>query len=314
MKLIFFGTPQPAAEMLDVLIKAGHEILGVVTQPDRPQGRGKEVVFSPVKQLALDHKLPVEQPEKVKNNPEFINWLRKLQPEIIVVVAYGNILPPELLNIPKYGCLNLHASLLPKYRGAAPIQYALLNGETETGITVMKIAEALDSGDVLLQEKLAIAGNDDTPSLSKRLFSVGGPLLLKALRQIAEGKAKYQPQDEKLVTYAPTIAKESGEIDWRQSATDIHNRIRALVPWPVAHTFFQKQLLKIWQSEVVAFDLATEYQASGSIVAINRDGVVMATGKGQIVIKEVQLAGGKRLSAFDFALGHDVKIGKTLPN
>ena len=315
MKIVFMGTPEPAAKILQELISAKHEIVCVVTQPDRPKGRGQKITFLAVKELALKHTLPVEQPEKVKNNGVFVPLLKSLNPDIIVVAAYGKILPKEILAIPKYGCINVHASLLPKYRGAAPIQWALLKGEKETGVTIMKIVERLDAGDIILQEKIKIKDDDNALTLSKRLFDIGGKLLLKALKQIEQGKAKFTPQNEAGATQAPSITKESGEIDWKKSATEIHNRIRAMIPWPVAHTFYKEKLLKIWKAKVYMTDFETKFKLPGTVVEIIKNtGFVVATGAGYILVVEVQAEGKKRMSAYDFAIGHDVKIGKTLPN
>ncbi len=315
MKIVFMGTPEPAAAVLKEIISTKHQILCVVTQPDRPKGRGQKISFSPVKEAALKHGLPIEQPEKIKNNKIFISYLKSLNPDIIAVVAYGKLLPKEILEIPKHGCLNIHASLLPKYRGAATIQWALLNGEEETGITIMKIDELLDTGDIILQEKIKIEENDNAMVLFKKLFSLGGGLLLKALEQIEQGKAKYTPQNNAEATNAPAIAKESGEIDWRKSAIEIHNRIRAMIPWPVAHTFYKEKLLKIWKSDVHVADLETKYKLPGSIVHLVKNiGFIVATGKGHLLILEVQPAGKKRMGAYNFVIGHDVKIGETLPN
>ena len=315
MKIVFMGTPDAAAEALQALIQAKHKILCVITQPDRPRGRGQKVSFSPVKELALKYALPIEQPEKVKGNQVFISFLKSLKPDIVLVVAYGRILPKEVINIPKYGCLNVHASLLPKYRGAAPIQWALLHGEKETGISIMKIDELLDTGDLILQEKIQIEDGDNTATLMKKLFARGSKLLLKALEQIEKGQAEYIPQNEALATYAPSIAKESAEIDWRKKALEIHNRVRAMLPWPVAHTFYKEKLLKIWKSEIYVVDLETKYKLPGTIIQIVKQvGFMVATGKGHLLILEVQLEGKKRMPAYDFVIGHDVKIGETLPS
>lgn len=315
MKIVFMGTPECGADVLQKLIETGHEIICVVTQPDRPRGRGQKISFSPVKELALKHGLPIEQPEKVKGNQQFNLLLQSISPDIIVVVAYGKILPKGILGIPKFGCINLHASLLPRYRGAAPIQWALLNGENETGITVMKIEELLDTGEIILQEKIRIDENDSAISLSNKLFQSGANLLVKALKQIEEGRAVYTPQKEAEATFAPAIEKESGEIDWRKSALQIHNRIRALVPWPAAHTFYKEKLLKIWRSEVHVIDLNAGARLPGEIVHIVKNiGFVVAAGKGEVLIREVQPEGGRRMPAFNYAIGHDVNIGETLPN
>ena len=315
MKIIFMGTPPQAAKILENLIKEKHQVLAVITQPDRPKGRGQKMSFSPVKEIALKHSLPLEQPEKVKGNEMLFALLKSLKPEVIVVVAYGKILPKEIINIPKYGCINVHASLLPKYRGAAPIQWALLNGERETGITIMKIDELLDTGEIILQRQIGIDENDNSITLSQKLFEAGGGLLVEALAEIEAGRAKYVKQNDALATNAPAIAKESGELDWRKSAPDIHNRIRAMVPWPVAHTFYKEKLLKIWQSKIQVVDLETKFKLPGTIVQIvKNEGFIVATGQGHILISEVQLAGKKRMPAYNFVLGHDVNIGETLPN
>jgi methionyl-tRNA formyltransferase len=309
------GTPDHGATILDALIKEGHEILCVITQPDRRRGRGLKVSFSPVKELAIKHSLPLEQPEKVKGNPTFVSFLKSLKSDIVVVVAYGRILPKEILDIPKYGCLNVHASLLPKYRGAAPVQWALLNGEKEIGVTVMKLDELLDTGDILLQMKIKISEDDDSQILMKKMFAEGSKLLIKGLEQIESGKAKFIKQNDAEATQAPAIAKESGEIDWRKTAREIHNRVRAMVPWPVAHTFFKEKLLKIWKTEIHVADLATKYKTPGTIVEIVKNiGFIVASGEGNILIREVQPEGRKRMPAYNFVIGHDVKVGETLPN
>ena len=314
MRIIFMGTPEQAAAILEQLVRAKREILAVITQPDRPKGRGRKLAWSPVKEVALKHALPLEQPEKLKVG-SFVSLLESFKPDIIVVVAYGKILPKEIIDIPKYGCINVHASLLPKYRGAAPMQWALLSGEKMTGITIMKINERLDAGEIILQEKVKITENDNTLTLSKKLFDRGGKLLARALKQIEQGKVKFVVQDEAEATNALAIARESGEIDWRKTAWQVHNRIRAMVPWPVAHTFFKKKLLKIWQSEVHVVDLATRFKLPGTVVDIVKDtGFIVATGQGHLLIKEVQLAGGKRMPAYVFVHGHDVRINETLPN
>lgn len=315
MKIVFMGTPESAASILEALLGAKHEILAVVTQPDRPRGRGQKISFSPVKEAALKQALPLEQPEKIKGNEIFISFLKSLDPDLIVVVAYGRVLPSKILEIPKHGCINVHTSLLPKYRGAAPIQWALLNGEKETGITIMKIDELLDTGDIILQEKVIIEEEDNAATLSKKLFSLGRGMLLKALGQIERGEAKYIPQNNAEATQAPAIAKESAEIDWRKSAREIHDRVRAMIPWPVAHTFYREKLLRIWRSELHVVDLETRYKLPGSILQIVKKlGFIVATGKGHLLVTEVQPQGKNRMGAYDYVIGHDVKIGETLPN
>lgn len=315
MKIVFFGTPEPAAEVLKTLIEAKREIVAVVTQPDRPKGRGQKVVFSSVKEIALKAALPIEQPESVKNNLLFRSCLESLQPDLAVVVAYGKLLPKEVLDIPKYGFINIHASLLPKYRGAAPIQWALLKGEKESGVTIFKLAAALDAGPILAQKPVKIEDDDDYETLSKKLFAAACPLLLKTLHDIETGKAKYVPQNEAEVTYAATLTKESGEIDWRKPAGEINDRIRALINWPTAHTFFHGQRLKILKARVHSIDLDTREKQPGEVIEIiKNEGILVATGQGNLLVLELQLEGGKRMKAKDFIIGHDVKTGETLPS
>lgn len=311
MKIVFMGTPIHAAEILTDLIKKKYQILCVITPPDRPKGRGQKIAFSPVKEVALKHDLPIEQPEKVKGNQELATFLEALKPEVIVVIAYGKILPKEILRIPKKGCLNVHASLLPKYRGAAPVQWAILKGEEETGVTVMKLDELLDTGDILLQKKVKIKEDDTTITLMDRLFKVGGKLLIEAL----EKKIRPIKQNDADVTYAPMLTKESGELDWRKSAREIHDRVRALIPWPAAHTFHKEKLLKLLKTELHVLDLELKRREPGTIIEVVKNiGFIVATGKGDLLIKEVQPAGKKGMGAYNFAIGHDLKSGETLPN
>jgi methionyl-tRNA formyltransferase len=315
MRIVFFGTPEPAAKILAALPALGVEIVGVVTQPDRRQGRGLKSAFSPVKELALKHNWPLAQPEKVKSNPDFQAWLAKLEPELAIVVAYGQILPQDILDIPRHGFINLHASLLPKYRGAAPVQWALLNGEKMTGLTIFRLTAGLDTGPILAQQPVAIDDNDNAATLLAKIFATGEPLLAQVLPAIVDGKAPGQPQDESLVSYAPTLTKESGEIDWEKSAREVHDRIRGLYPWPAAHTFFHGERLKLLAAELTGPDLSTGPHLPGTIVALLKDdGFIVATGQGDLLIKQLQLAAGKVLKASDFSRGHDVKTGETLPN
>jgi methionyl-tRNA formyltransferase len=314
MKIVFMGTPEHAAKILADLIESKHEILCVITQPDRPRGRGLKISAPPVKELAQKQGLRVEQPEKAKDG-SLAQLLKELKPEIVVVVAYGKILPKEVLDIPKYGCVNIHASLLPKYRGAAPVQWALLNGEKETGVTLMNMNELLDAGEIILQKKIKIQDEDNAVALSKKLFDLGGRLLLDGLEQISKGTSRFIPQQEAQATNAPSIKKESAEIDWRKSAQQIHNRVRAMIPWPVAHTFYKKQQLRILKSELNVLDLETKRKLPGTIVQIvKNEGFIVATGNGHLLIQAVQPAGKKKMKAYDFVIGHDVKIGEVLPN
>ena len=315
MKIVFMGTPEHAVTVLKSLREAGHQSLCVVTQPDRPAGRGQKLASPPVKEYTLKNSLPLQQPESLKGNEEFGALLRSIKPDIIIVVAYGKILPRPLLDIPRFGCLNVHASLLPKYRGAAPVQWALLKGENVTGVTVMKIDERLDTGDILLQERVGIEDKDNAETLMKKLFERGSVLLIEALKQIEEGKARYQKQNDAEATFAPAISKESAEIEWRKPAEEIHNRIRALIPWPVAHTFFREKLLKIWESEIHVPSLVSGSMPPGTIVSILKNlGFIISTGSGGLLVRRLQLEGKKVIGAYDFAIGHDVKAGETLPS
>jgi methionyl-tRNA formyltransferase len=308
MKIVFFGTPEPAAEILQLLVKQQHNIVGVVSQPDRPQGRGQKVLLTPVKKVAVANQLVLQQPEKVA---AIKDWLRALQPDLAVVVAYGKIVPEDLLTIPRCGFINVHASLLPQYRGAAPIQWALLNGEKETGVTIFKLIKELDAGAIMAQEKAPILLDDDYESLAGKLFVLAAPLLMRVINDVKNGRANFVPQNEGQVTYAPRLTKESGEIDWRKTAAEIHNRVRALVTWPTAHTYCHGKQLKIFHT---ALDPG-EKNLPGTVGQISREqGIAVATGAGNILIAEVQLAAGKRMSAYNFALGHDLKTGETLPN
>ncbi|HTY13259.1 MAG TPA: methionyl-tRNA formyltransferase [Candidatus Omnitrophota bacterium] len=309
MKIVFMGTPAPAAACLQALIDAEEQIACVVTQPDRPKGRNLRVTASPVKELAMKYKIPVESPEKAKD-PIFINKIRSLDPELIVVVAYGKILPKELLSIPKRGAINVHASLLPKYRGAAPVQWALLNGDNETGVTVMQISETLDTGDIILQDTVTIDPQDNSATLLDKLFARGAQTLLLVVDQIKKGTAKASPQNETEATYAPSITKESGEIDWKRSAMEINNRVRAMIPWPVAHTFYKGKMLRLWSAEPVS--VPGKFQP-GEIVDV-RDDLIVACGAGSLLIQELQLEGGRKMGAHDFVRGHRLAIGDSFPS
>ena len=315
MKIIFFGTPVPAATLLAELIKSKHEIVLVVTQPDRPKGRGQKLALSPVKELALRHGLPVEQPDKVKDNPVFLALLESLNADIAVVAAYGKVLPQALLGLPKFGFINVHASLLPKYRGAAPVQWALLNGERETGITIFRLVEQLDAGPVIAQQKVAIEPADNAQTLLTRLFERSKTLLLKTLGQIEAGQAQCRLQDEAAVTYAPVLTRESGEIDWRKSAEELNNRVRGLVPWPAAHTFYQGKRLQILQAEPYTVDLAGTDRQPGAILHILKgEGFIVATGQSDLLVRVVKPEAGKKMNAYEFAIGHRLKNGEILPS
>jgi len=313
MRIIFFGTPDEAAGVLERLIEAKREIIGVVTQPDRPSGRGLKVKQSPVKSLAIENGIPVMQPENLRDK-SFEKMIKSLKADIGAVVAYGKIIPKEVLDIPRHGFINVHASLLPKYRGAAPIQWALIKGEEETGVTIFKLTEVLDAGAVITQKKVSINDSDDAGSLSDRIFRAGGSALLEALDDIERGKAKFAKQDEKAVSYAPKILRESGALDWRQGEREIFNRIRAMNPHPGAFTYHKKKLLKIWTASP-AGNPSDEAAQPGAVIDLQKNsGFAVRTRDGSLLIKEVQPESKKRMSAWDFVLGHRLKKGEILPS
>ena len=315
MKLIFMGTPDFAATILDKIIESGHEVIGVITQPDKQKGRGQEVSFSPVKELALKHGLAVYQPLKVKE-PEFLKAVEELNPEAIVVAAFGQILPKAFLEIPTLGCINVHASLLPKYRGAAPIQYSIIDGEEETGITIMYMDVGIDTGDIILQAKLPITPQETGGSLFDKMAALGSGLLIEALQKIKEGTSVRISQDNAKATYVKMISKDMGKLDFSQPAVKLERLVRGLNPWPSAYTFLDGKTLKLWQSEVepgneFLQNPVTE-DRSGEVVELRKDALVVATAEGFLVIKELQLEGKKRMSAESFLRGYQVPLGTKL--
>ncbi|HPU63829.1 MAG TPA: methionyl-tRNA formyltransferase [Mobilitalea sp.] len=308
MKVIFMGTPDFAVNTLREIVKAGHEVIGVVTQPDKAKGRGGKLSFPEVKEAALELNLPIYQPAKVKD-PEFIQKIRDLKPEVIVVAAFGQILPKDILDIPTYGCINVHASLLPKYRGAAPIQAAIINGEKETGVTIMHMDVGLDTGDMILQEKVPIGEDETGGSLHDKLADLGAKLLVKALEQIKKGTAKRVPQDDSQATYAKMLDKEMGNIDFTKPAAYIERLIRGLNPWPSAYTKLNGKTLKLWKAAVKEYSACAK---PGEVVEVNKDSIVVMTGKDALEILELQLEGKKRLSADEFLRGYKIEKGIVL--
>lgn len=307
MKIIFMGTSTFAVPSLVTLHESHHEILLVVSQPDKPAGRGKVLTSPPVIECAKALGLPIDQPAKIKT-PEFLEKLNKLKPDCIAIVAYGKLLPKGILDLPPNGCVNLHGSLLPKYRGAAPINWALMNGESETGVTTMFINEAMDAGNMLLSEATPIKETDNTTTLHNLLAPMGAGLLLETLNKVEDSSIKQIPQDHSKATYAPIMKKEDGLIKWDRKATEIFNHIRGAQPWPAAYTHLDGKLLHIYDSSVI--DCNTDAKP-GEVIAIS-DGIIVATGSGKICVKELQLEGKKRLSFKDFLNGHKVKIGSQL--
>ena len=302
------GTPRFALPSLQILIDRSEHIAAVVTQPDRPAGRGQHMVSPPVKELAFKHHLPVLQPVKVRD-AEIIAQIKELSPDLIVVVAFGQLLPRSLLNIPAYGCVNVHASLLPFYRGAAPINWALINGETETGVTIMLLDEGMDTGDMLLQEKLPIMPTDTVATLHDKLAQNGARLLGKALDELGSSGWTRVPQDHVKATYAPLLKKEDGMIQWQKSAREIHNQIRGMNPWPGCFTCFNGKLLKVFAAEISGEQAKG---TPGSIVEISGTGIAVAAGTGTLVLKEIQLEGKKRMLVEEFIKGKTIKAGDVL--
>lgn len=294
MDLIFLGTPLFAVPTLEKIVEAGHEVITVVTQPDRPKGRGQQPAASPVKQTANRLGIPVFQPERIRR-PEVLEHLRALKPDIMVVVGYGQIIPRSIIDLPRRGIVNVHASLLPKYRGAAPVQWAIINGETTTGVTTMQIDAGLDTGDMLLRAETKIGDSENAIELGERLAVMGADLLARTLAETVQP----EKQDGAQATYAPILKKEDGRIDWNQPPLPIHNRVRGLLPWPGAYTHFRDRLLHIWKARLSE---RTTDRPPGSIF---RDrGVFAACGNGAVLeLLEVQLEGRKRVSAEAFANG-----------
>jgi methionyl-tRNA formyltransferase len=305
LNLVFCGTPAFAVPTLRKLAEAGHSVRLVVTQPDRPRGRGMELAFSPAKQCALELGLPVTQPDKIKNNEEFRAQLTALKPDAIIVVGYGRIIPQWMIDLPRLGNLNLHASLLPKYRGAAPIQWAIARGENTTGVTTMRIDAGLDTGDILLQQEMPIAPNDTAETLVPRLAAVGADLMVETLRGLQTGTVHPHPQDHTQSSLAPILDKEDGRIDFSLTAAEICNRLRGFQPWPGAFTRFRDKNLHVWRAAVAERPLPP-----GEIL-VEDDSLLVGCKPGSALqLLEVQLEGKKRMRAPDFVHGYHLKSGE----
>jgi methionyl-tRNA formyltransferase len=311
LRVLFMGTAELSCDSLRALIASPHsEVIAVVTQPDRPKGRDLKLQPSPVKVLALQTGLPVLQPERARDE-SFLGALRDLQPDLIAVAAYGQILPQSILDLPRYGCLNVHTSLLPRYRGAAPIQWAILNGEAETGVTIMKMDAGLDTGDILTQAPTPINPDDNSETLHDRLARMGAVLLVRTIPDYVAGKLNSRPQPAEGATYAPKIKKQDGHLDWNLPALTLWNRVRGLMPWPGAFSHLpgqpQPHLLKIWQAEVV-----DRSGPPGEVLQADKAGVVVACGHDALRILILQREGGRRLPAQDFLAGHPLRPGQRL--
>ena len=308
MRIVFMGTPDFSVPALEALVEGGHEVVAAITQPDKPKGRGKAVLMTPVKEKAMELGIPVYQPVKVRE-PEFVEKLRQMEPDAIVVVAFGQILPKSILEIPRYGCVNIHASLLPKYRGAAPIQWAVIDGERESGVTTMFMNEGLDTGDMLEKEAVTLDTKETGGSLHDKLSAIGGRLILSTLNGLEDGTLNGTPQTDEGTCYAKMLKKSLGDIDWTMDAAAIERLIRGLNPWPSAYTCLHGKTLKIWDGDVLEREYGVE---PGTVAEVAKDRLVVQTGQGSLAIRSLQLEGKKRMDAGDFLRGYAVEAGTRL--
>ena len=320
MKIIFMGTPDFSVGTLEALVEAGHEVVLAVSQPDKPKGRGKEMQFTPVKECALKYNIPVYQPRRVRE-AECIEELRKYNADIMVVVAFGQILPKEILEMAPYGCVNVHASLLPKYRGSAPIQWAIINGEEVTGVTTMQMDEGLDTGDMLLKTEIPIEEKETGGSLFDKLAAAGAKLCVETLEALQNKTVTPIPQGETTTAYAKMLDKQLGNIDWNKTAVEIERLIRGLTPWPSAYTNWNNKVMKIWDAEVSDMDMVKIDAETlnmdvetkpGTIVKVDKDAFYVQTGDGLLKVLELQIPGKKRMDAGAFLRGYQVKTGEML--
>jgi methionyl-tRNA formyltransferase len=308
LKTVFFGTPDFAVPSLRALLASRHQVVGVVTQPDRPRGRGQRLSESPIKQVAAEHHLPVLQPERLRD-PAFVSAITAWTPDLGVVAAYGKLITDDLLRLPHHGMVNVHASLLPKYRGAAPIHRAVIDGEPETGVTIMRVVKTLDAGGMFAKARRAIGPDETSAEVERDLATMGAPLLMQVMDAIAAGTAHEEAQDERLSTYAPRITREDGVIDWSRPARSLHNLVRGLYPWPHAYTFLDSARLIILKSRALA-DPASA--APGTIVGVSRDDIEVATGEGRLALLEVQPEGRRGMRTRDFLAGRPLSVGAQL--
>ncbi len=302
MNLVFMGTPDIAAHSLEMLIKAGHTVSAVFTKPDKPVGRKQILTAPPVKELAVSKNIPVFQPDTLRDG-EAYRILKEINPEIIVVVAYGKLLPKEILELPKFGCINAHASLLPKYRGSSPIQWSIVCGETKTGITTMYMDEGMDTGDIIETDELCIGGNETAEELFERLTIMAGELLCSTLGKIEDGTAIRVPQDEINASYAPMIKKEMGKIDFNKTANQVHNLVRGFYSWPAAYTFLGEKRLKVYKTELC------ELSGEAGTVLKSDNALIVACKEGSVRLAEIQLEGSKRTTDTEFLRGNKIEIG-----
>lgn len=308
MRVIFMGTPDFAVGTLEALVAAGHDVCLAVTQPDKPKGRGKEMQFTPVKEAALRHDIPVYQPVKVRQ-PECVARLKSYQADVIVVVAFGQILPKEILDMTPYGCINVHASLLPKYRGAAPIQWAIISGEEVTGVTTMQMDEGLDTGDMILKTEVPITKEETGESLHDKLAQAGAKLCVETLEALEDGTAVFEHQGETTTPYAKMLNKKMGDIDWKQSAIEIERLVRGLNSWPSAYTHWGDKVLKIWRAEAVKDVSRADAKEPGTVLETGKDFFHVQTGDGVLKVNELQIPGKKRMETSAFLRGYTLETG-----
>lgn len=305
MRIVFMGTPMFAVPSLKALVEAQHEVLAAFTQPDKPKDRGMKLQTTPVKEYAITQNIPVYQPQSLRDGATF-DMIKGLAPDMIVVAAYGKILPVDILELPPLGCVNVHSSLLPKYRGAAPINWAILNGEAETGVTIMYMAEGMDTGDIISQEATLIGPDEDAPALYDRLAALGARLLVSTLREIEQGTAGRTAQDESQASYAPMLSKQLSPVDWTRSARQIHDQVRALAPWPSAVAEIDGVPCKLWSTAITGEETS---KAAGSVVQADKRALKIACGDGQVLqVGELQPSGKKRMAATAFLMGHPIRL------
>lgn len=302
MKIVFMGTPEFAVPCLQKIIDEGHEVVAVVTQPDKPKGRGKKLAMPPVKELALKYDIAVYQPLKAREE-SFVDTLKEMNPELIVVVAFGQILPKSILDIPKYGCVNVHASLLPRYRGAAPLNWVIINGEEKTGVTTMYMDEGLDTGDMILKSEIPLDDEITAGELHDKMMIDGAKVLKETIDLIEKGEAPREKQSNEDTCYSPIMNKSLGNIDWKKSAIDIHNLVRGINPWPSAYTTYEGQTMKIWKTKVIDKNSDKD---PGTIISVDKEGINVSTSEGILQIKEIQMAGKKRMEVPEYIKGNNI--------
>ncbi|MCC0643002.1 MULTISPECIES: methionyl-tRNA formyltransferase [unclassified Clostridioides] len=308
MNIVFMGTPDIAVPCLQKIIDEKYEILGVVTQPDKPKGRGKKLGMSPVKELAIENNIPVYQPIKARDK-DFIDTMKSLNPDVMVVVAFGQILPKEILEIPKFGCINVHVSLLPKYRGAAPINWVIINGEEKTGVTTMYMDEGLDTGDMILKTEVNLDENITAGELHDKMMNIGAETLKETLKLIEEGTAPREVQNHEEFSYAPIMNKSLGNIDFSKNAKEIHNLVRGVNPWPSAYTTYNGVTMKIWKTKVLEEESTKD---AGTIIEVNKDGIKVSTKDKVLLIEEIQMPNKKRMLVGEYIKGNTIEIGVVL--